>query len=133
MNVLNEFPPNYEKIKKVFNLTSDTIVFTYGDTIYNPSGNAFEKHLVVHESHHIKQQGEDPAGWWDRYLKDPEFRLNQELACYKKQYHFYRKLGYSYRTDLKFLYTIAKDLSGPMYGNMITFEKAMKLIRAGDK
>ena len=63
MKILNQFPPNYAEIAKVFDLKGLKPAFTYGDTIYNPHNSDLEPHLIAHESVHEGQQGTDPAGW----------------------------------------------------------------------
>ena len=40
-----ENPPNYEKIASVFDVKGKPLVFTYGDTIYNPGGGRIPDHL----------------------------------------------------------------------------------------
>jgi hypothetical protein len=69
MKVINEFPPNYEKIKRHFDIEGKPIVFTYGDSLYNPSSNVISQHLMRHEETHAVQQGHSEEGakqWWHR-------------------------------------------------------------------
>ena len=72
--ISNEYPPNYEEIKKAFNLVKG-VVFTYGNTIYNPDNIKINKLLLEHEKVHIRQQGTNPEEWWKRYLIDKDFVL----------------------------------------------------------
>ena len=66
--------------------------------------------------------------WWDKYLDDPQFRLEQEIEAYQNQYQ-YAKEHYP-RNKRKFtLKETAKALSGKMYGNLVTFEEAKDLIQ----
>ncbi|MEK6852965.1 MAG: hypothetical protein AABX59_03740, partial [Nanoarchaeota archaeon] len=66
MKIKNKFPPNIEKIVKRFGELPENIVFTYGEIIYAPFHNSkkIPKDLAVHEKTHMKQQGNDPEGWW---------------------------------------------------------------------
>ena len=83
--------------------------------------------LYEHEMTHIKQQGDDPEGWWKKYLEDPEFRFSQELSAYGNQWQ-YVKLNYSDNKMLLLLNHMARTLASPMYGSLVSEEKAKELI-----
>lgn len=106
-----------------------TAVFTYGDTIHTYNG-FVTPDLYVHEHHHSIQQAEygSPEEWWKRYLHDAEFRLDQELECYRLQYKWIAQ-RYHRSEVYRFLLHYAKTLSGPMYGNLISLYKAIEKIR----
>lgn len=130
MKILNQLPPNYEEIKKVFNLSGKNPVFTYGNIVYYPFGKkpTIPDHLLVHEETHQKQQANylTPDEWWKKYLSDSKFRLDQELEAYKNQFKFFKLKNKSWMPFLKY---IVADLSGPMYGNIISSQEAFsKLI-----
>lgn len=115
---------------KVFPIKKNT-VFTYGDALYAPNINfTLPQDLIVHEETHTRQQGEDPAGWWDRYLVDPAFRLEQEVEAYRNQYRFYCKNHKGRNERFNFLRIIASDLASPMYGNLIGFLDATNRIKS---
>jgi hypothetical protein len=130
MKVVKDFPPNYNEIADVFNIKDKKgIVFTYGDTIYCPfKKGKIPEHLKVHEKVHMRQQGNDPASWWKRYLVDEEFRLRQEVEAYRKQYKFFKSRNHDLEEQKGFLEKIASDLSGEIYGNVISKEEAKKEI-----
>jgi len=130
MKIVEAWPPNIEQIKKIFDLTGKEPAFAYGDILYSPYGNKIVDHLWVHEKTHQKQQGEDPAGWWNKYLIDPQFRLSQELEAYRNQFSFYKSKNPAWMT---FLRKIAGDLSGPMYGNLLSLNEAIGLIMSDKK
>lgn len=125
----HQFPPNIDKITEAFGIVNPLAVFTYGDTIYNPGGGIIDSYLETHELIHQRQQTGDPEGWWEAYLADPEFRLDQELEAYGAQYRHYCYNKKDLGKQQEFLIRIANDLSGPMYGNLITFDEAIKLIK----
>lgn len=129
MKIIKEYPPNIEEIKKVFDIEGKPVVFTYGEVLYNPTGGEIPQHLLVHEETHTKQQGDDPAGWWRKYISDQKFRLDQELEAYKKQYKFYCMQTANRNKRFELLQRIARDLSSKVYGNIISFNDAFKLIR----
>ncbi|MCK9369515.1 hypothetical protein M0R04_06350 [Candidatus Dojkabacteria bacterium] len=131
LKIIKSFPPNIEAIRKKFNILGRNIVFTYGDILYIPSGNTeIPDHLMVHEETHQRQQKEFNGGvekWWEVYLEAPWFRLEQEVEAYRNQWKFIEdNLN---RTERRRLYAIiVKDLSGPIYGNMVSKDEAERLI-----
>lgn len=138
MKVVTGTPPNYKEILKVFpQLEKDKrVVFCYGDTIYAPGGaRGITPDLEAHEAVHMRQQvygwlGTGPKRWWKKYLKDPKFRLEQELEAYRAQYQFYKEVVSDDRNKVNaLLLKIAGHLSGPIYGNLISTSEAVKLIK----
>lgn len=129
MKVVNEYPPNYADIAAVFNIKAMRgIVFTYGDTIYNPDHGKVSEHLMTHEEVHEKQQAAmGVKKWWKQYLVDPEFRLSQELEAYRAQYQFLQT-SHNRQQRKAILLHISKDLAGAMYGHILTKDKARELI-----
>jgi len=128
MTIKNEWPPNIEKIRAVFDLSGKKPVFTWGEILYNPHNCEIPEHLKIHEEIHSKQQV-NPEVWWKRYLEDDKFRLEQELEAYQAQYQYIKRLVKDRNTVAKFLYAIASDLASPMYGGIISFDEAYKKIK----
>jgi len=130
LNLVKAYPPNYDQICEAIDGVkgNEGIVFTYGDTVYSPSGIALAEHVRRHEAVHVEQQtkmGKDE--WWAEYLKNPQFRLEQELEAYKVQYRWIQRTrNYKYISET--LDGIAADLAGPMYGNILDFDTAKKAI-----
>jgi hypothetical protein len=131
MKISTEKPPIYDRAAQVFDIPA-TAVFTYGDTIFSPSGATnFSVDLVAHEKVHMRQQGDNPEEWWELYLTNREFRLEQEVEAYREQYRVYCNGESRSAKRFKFLQTIASDLASPMYDVDITLFGAMKMIRNG--
>lgn len=129
MKILNEFPPNYAEIKKRININEEDLpVFTYSSTIFNPGNQKITPDLIIHEEVHQRQQGSEPEVWWDQYLTDIPFRLEQELMAYAIQFAFIKK-NHSCKGQKYFLEKMAEYLSGPMYGGIITYHEAEARIR----
>ena len=131
MKIIEDFPPNYAEITKTFDIDGKSIVFTYGDTIYNPRKAKIQPHLERHESIHWEQQQKygGPEKWWERYLIDNKFRLEQEIEAYAAQYKFVQEeMAVPRQAKRRFLLQICKDVSGPIYGHCISFERAKQLI-----
>lgn len=124
------FPLVNRVIKKFGFKNISNIIFTYGDTIYksNLVKHDMPTHLLAHELTHVFQQtkmGKDK--WWDKYLKDDKFRLEQETQAYQQQY----KIAKS-RDALSgeiILRKLCDDLSSEMYGNIVDFQTAEDLIK----
>lgn len=129
MKVVKGYPPNFEKLSKKFILKEPGIVFTYGDTVYNPSGLPLPPDLEAHEQTHVDQQATmGPEAWWDQYLEDPDFRLGQELEATKVQYQYICKTE-NRQGRQEGLHFLAKMLSSAVYGNMIKKKEAMELLK----
>lgn len=144
MRILETLPPNWQKIKGTFSRAKEEqAVFCYGDVLHNPFGAMITRDLEIHEAVHSKQQGKDPDKWWDRYISDQKFRLEQEIEAYGLQlYHLKTtkvkkkdetgkevELYLPNRVTSWYLDMIAKTLSGPLYGNVIDYHKAHTRIR----
>lgn len=127
MEVVKAYPPNYDKIKAAFAPDSN-VVFTYGQTCYAPKTGYIDDVLLAHESEHARQQT-DPEAWWELYIKDPAFRLAQELAAYRAQYEF-ACTRYPNMDTHKLLVRLAHDMSSEMYGNCVDFLTAYREIKS---
>lgn len=131
MKIVNSFPPNIEAIRQRFDIQGRNIVFAYGDILYVPSGNTnIPEHLMVHEETHEKQQSVmGVEEWWNKYLVDDQFRLSQEVEAYQNQWQ-YLKYNVNRHERRRIFSMIVKDLSGPIYGNLVSREEAERLITA---
>lgn len=131
MEVVHGYPPNIEKIYDRFpDVRGKNAVFAYGNKIYNPGRDAVSKDVMVHEEVHEKQQAAHKGGvegWWQQYLDDAPFRLQQELEAYAAQFRWYSMAATRRKSDA-FLYRIASDLAH-MYGLKISVGEAESRIR----
>ena len=85
--------------------------------------------LLVHEETHRDQQDGEPEKWWDHYFYDKEWRIEQEAEAYGNQYRFICRSVHDRNARDKNLRIMAGFLSGPMYGNVVTLQEAMKRIK----
>lgn len=133
VKISNEKPPKhiYDKAVELWNVDFEAgTVFTYGDTIHIHGD--ISPDLLVHESHHTLQQKKyvgGPDAWWDRYFRDEEFRKEQELECYQRQYQFIQEKIKDRNDRARYLWAYASHLSGEMYGRVLKFNEALKLIK----
>jgi hypothetical protein len=120
MQIKNEYPPAeiWDRVKACVHVEEGAeILFTYGDTVYNPTGIPIDQFLEHHEAQHVAQQaamGKDE--WWDRWLKEPAFRAEQEAQAYAAQYSLYCKYRADRNVRAKYLHAISNHLASGLYG-----------------
>lgn len=137
MKIVYDRPPLYDRITETFPLAKGRgALITFGDTIYIPGGPGLKvtRELHAHEEIHHEQQGDSMdtiLSWWERYLVDVDFRLEQELPAHRAEYCAYCKRHGA--GQQRFLRNTAARLSGPYYGDLISPAKAAELILTGEK
>ena len=126
-------PPKWvhDKAIEMFGISMEAgVMFTYGDKIYSLLPPAPD--VVAHEEVHQRQQATmSPELWWDMYFKSPEFRYSQEIEAYREQYKFVNKKLKDRNQKAQYLDFFAKSLSGSMYGDLCSYQQALKEIRNG--
>lgn len=125
-------PPNWEAIARAIPASTKLgTLFTYGNVIYVTDGKPIPRSIVAHETVHVRQQeliGRDE--WWDRYLKDREFRFGQELEAHRVELAVaLTEGGRKHKRMVAAL--IAKRLASPLYGNACPLPRARKLLGIG--
>lgn len=130
VKVIPEFPPNIDVLRKHFPITGFEI-FAYSPDIYNPSNNMLPVWLVEHEKVHFGQQKSigGPEEWWDRFIADEEFRLEQELEAHRVEYRVFCSHNRDRNRQFMYLMEMGKRLGSPMYGGIIRPNEAMTRIR----
>lgn len=132
MIVTNEIPPIYGKLLEVFNVKwEDGILITVGETVYCNDLDVFNKRpdLFVHEKCHAVQQRKlGSSQWWKKYLEDPEFRFQEEVTAYFAQAKYVKEKIKDRNQRFPILNGMCKDLSGKMYGEMMTYQAAWRLL-----
>lgn len=129
LRIINEYPPNIADIQKVFPLAMRKrgVVFSYGDAIYNPSGEKIPLCIVEHEWVHCQRQQVHEggvAGWWKQYLEDPQFRLMEELLAHRAEYRSLIKTAPNRKLRRASLKIVAQKLAAPLYGGLINSKTA---------
>lgn len=121
-------PPLIEEIDAAFHVRGKPIFYSFGHLIFNPAGVLIPPSLMAHEGVHGDRQT-DPEAWWRRYIADPEFRLDEEIPAHIAEYQFFADKP---RNERRFHLThIAKRLCSPLYGSLITPEKAKRILKEG--
>jgi len=131
MQINTQQPPEhiYKPCKEKFGIDFDRgTIFTVGEDIHIKNPDKLSQDLLAHELVHIIQQQEIGAdNWWERYLEDDAFRLEQEIEAYGEQYR-YAQEKYNRQQRRLLLKEMSENLSGKMYGNLLSKEQAKELI-----
>ena len=126
----SEHPPRYKEIVAAFpEATKRGVIFTFGDTVYVPDGETLTPSLKSHEAVHVTRQVKMGADlWWDKYLVDPQFRLDEELPAHRAEYYAFKSITHDRAQVSQHLNLIAGRLAGPLYGGLVTLAGARRLI-----
>jgi hypothetical protein len=130
---IHDRPPNFDRIVKVFPHAAEPgVIFAYFPAIYVPSGMPLPDELVVHECVHLAQQQDrgGPESWWDRYMEDPGFRLQQEVEAHRAEYHALKAKYKDRNIRNRVLHKVALKLAAPLYGYQLTYADAKRLVQA---
>jgi len=133
VKISNKKPPQWilDAVNEKFGVEwKSSVIFTYGELITSYTGMMTED-LLAHEPHHTKQQKEFGGAdkWWKEYLKNNQFRFEQELECYRKQYQWVKRNLKNRNEVFNCLMSYAHALSGKLYGEIISFNEALKQIK----
>ena len=128
--IVVDHPPNYQQILAVLPAASKRgVIFSYGDLIYNPSGLSIPREIQAHEAEHGRRQialGIDE--WWTRYIRDPLFRLDEEIYGHHAEWKAATRRHGPRPRDIE---RIAARLASPLYGGLLTIGQAKHAIITG--
>lgn len=134
MKIIFGYPPNIEAIRAKFDIRGRAgVVFCYGNTLFNPSGQMLPPEIIAHEEVHAAQQAKwagGPAKWWEDYIANKTFRFHQEFPAHVKELQIHVALNSGRQAKRKYIRFVAKRLSGPLYGHMIAAEDAKRRLLA---
>lgn len=125
--IKHEKPPCYDRCVKEFGIDWDKgIIITYGGIIYSKKEVSCLD--IAHELIHVRQQhGWDPDEYLEKFIADPKFRLDSEVEAFQAGVK-YVKEHHPRSIQRRCIHEWATRLSGPNYGNIITYEKAKALL-----
>ena len=130
-NLTKKKPPIYDALDREFGISKHKgIIISYAPAIYCNIDNLPE-HLIEHEKVHIRQQTEiGVENWWQKFIDDPKFRLDQEVEAYRVQVKWLQENTESLSRNERrgWIKKCAEDLSSGIYGNIISYEQAFNLI-----
>lgn len=126
--IYRSLPPNYDKIIAAIPAARRMdAVFCYGQTVHVVGNRRLAPEILVHETVHAHQQI-NPEEWWDRYLVDKKFRLQQEIEAHRREYSA-RIDGKGRSERRSALAEISKRLASSFYGGIISKDEARLLIQ----
>lgn len=129
MEIVKGYPPNIKEIEKVFNLKGKKPIFAYSPILYAPMGGDLDHPTIIHEQTHFLQQGNDPKAWWDLYINNQDFRIEQESEAYSNQFQTFKKIIKDRNKQAEYLHKLATQFSSDLYGNVLEYSEALKLIK----
>lgn len=130
MKIAFECPPMFEYINHRFH-PGPRVIFTFGDTIYNPDRINVTKELQAHEQVHSDRQlayAGGPACWWANYISWQEFILAEEAPAHRAEYLAYCKRHRGGGSQRIMCIAIANKLCSAMYGKVCTHEEAVRVV-----
>jgi len=131
MKIVRGYPPNFKQIAAAFpDAKGKGVIFTYGDTVYNPTGPSLSRGLQAHEAVHVERQlafEGGAAAWWTNYIAEPHFRFTEEFQAHLAEFKAWRPNRIA-GSRAGALHQIALRLSGPLYGRVMDYGSASRLI-----
>ncbi len=119
----------FKEINARFHVHGRQVIFSWGDTIYNPSRIRIPQHLMVHEAMHAERQIRwGIEQWWRDYIDSAAFRLEEEILAHQVEYRALLRASNNRQARRGYLKQVAKRLAGPLYGGMISAAKAKKVL-----
>jgi hypothetical protein len=128
MKIIVDRPPMFDEIDARFHIANKSVIFAWGDTIYNPTGVEIAPQLLAHEAVHGQRQGSDTVGWWHQYIDSKSFRLAEEIPAHQAEYNWLLNHSLSRQARRSALKVTARRLAAPLYGSMTTVAKAKRML-----
>lgn len=132
MRVIVAYPPMFEEIAAAFpTARKPGVIFSWGETLYNPSGRDIKPQLMAHEAVHSQRQGTTDASireWWKAYINDPAFRLEEELLAHRAEFRAMRASTKDRNARERELDEIARRLASPLYGALLSYRQARHFV-----
>lgn len=131
MQIVQSYPPMINEIDAKFHVKRKYgIIYSWADTIFNPSGGAIRPELIAHEEAHGERQRKSGVEeWWCRYIDSPIFRLDEEIIAHVAEYQYLVEHAPSRQVRRAALKHVARRLAAPLYGNVTTVSQAQKILR----
>lgn len=136
MQILSDYPPNFDKIAAALpGAHKEGVIFAYHPYVYKPHGAPkLPPELIAHEAVHLKRQAEGggPEQWWNDYISSAAFRLEEEgLAHLAEARALAKQAGNCNRAKKrKIAALIGGRLASPLYSAGTSKKAAIKVIMA---
>lgn len=133
MKIHPHLPFWFPIVKKKFpTIPLDKVGVSWGDDVYSRDPQAFDHpQKRAHEAVHAKQQHHSKLYglvWWWKYMRDPEFRFNEELQAYRVEWQWIQKNNRDKHMNWRYLRGMAESLSSEHYGKLCTLTEAKEYI-----
>lgn len=132
VEVVNGLPPPdfYRKVCAAFPAArARGTIFSYGDRIFHTGPGDLPQSLLAHEYVHCaRQRTIGLAEWWDRYIADPLFRLDEEIPAHVAEYKVLTGKESVRAERRRAMKLVAGRLSGPLYRHLITYDQAKEIL-----
>ena len=133
MIIINQFPPIWDRANARFGLVEKNLkpIFAWGDKIYNPFSVPIPKCLIAHEGvHGDRQNSIGIEDWWECYLANDKFRLDEEVLAHRAEYAALLQEYGDNRTNRRiFLSQTATRLRAPFYCYKLPIDEARRLLK----
>lgn len=130
MKIIKHLPWWFRFIKKKFPAIDEArVILAFGDRAYSNAVVMEDK--AAHEMVHHKQQRHSKLyaiWWWVKYMRNPHFRLAQELEAYRAEWRWIQANNPDKHQNFRYLDAMARDLSSGFYGKIIFYYDAKTLI-----
>ena len=104
--------------------TDENTIFAWDNVIY--CNQDLPNDLKIHERTHHEQQHRDGLDFWlENYLNSPEYRLKCEKEAYIQQLRSISDREVRNKIKIQ----SAKQLASPLYGNLLDYATAFKLLK----
>lgn len=139
MEIIEKWPPLIDEIDAAFKVRGrNGVMFAWAEgpenIIYNPSGAFVSFALRAHEAVHCDRQRRYAGGteaWWREYIANPEFRLLEEVPAHYAEYRYMLGEDSTRKGRRKANAIVARRLSSPLYGSLISYDVACKVLEIG--
>lgn len=128
--ISNEKPDIYKRLNQAFGVEWDKGLIIAHNGVIHTSASSLPGYKIAHEETHLAQQaGANLEEWWEKYIADKEFRLRMETEAYQAESKWIEKNIRDRNVKYTLRHRIAVDLSSTIYGCIITYSDALKLIK----
>ena len=131
VKISHTIPPIYEELHNRFGVEWENgIIIAWDNKIHCSEDFPLAPQKIIHESKHLERQNEiGNDAWWRLYLESEQFRRNEEMIAYLAEANFIKKNIKNREISFFAIRDIAKSFSSDVYGNIISLEDALKILR----
>jgi len=115
--VVASVPPMYDEVIDRFPaVIGAAVVFSYGDKVYNPQAIRVPYEILAHEAVHAdRQEIYGVEKWWDSYLTDDVFRLEEEFDAHLLEHEMLQEWCRNRAERRQYEAIMSKKLASPIY------------------